>query len=44
VQAKSETAMLTTFNEVNMAPSEVSKRHGEEFLELRLSWASCPSS
>jgi len=33
VQAKSETAMLTTFNEVNMAPvMELRKRHGEEFL------------
>ena len=34
VQAKSETAMLTTFNEVNMAPiMELRKRHGEEFLK-----------
>jgi len=33
VQAKSETAMLTTFNEVNMAPvMELRRRHGEEFL------------
>ena len=34
VQAKSETAMLTTFNEVNMAPvMELRKRHGEDFLK-----------
>ena len=34
VQAKTETAMLTTFNEVNMAPvMELRKRHGEEFLK-----------
>ncbi len=34
VQAKSETAMLTTFNEVNMAPvMELRKRHGDEFLK-----------
>ena len=34
VQAKSETAMLTTFNEVNKAPvMELRKRHGEEFLK-----------
>ncbi len=34
VQPKSETAMLTTFNEVNMAPvMELRKRHGEEFLK-----------
>ena len=34
VQAKSEAAMLTTFNEVNMAPvMELRKRHGEEFLK-----------
>jgi len=34
VLAKSETAMLTTFNEVNMAPiMELRKRHGEEFLK-----------
>ena len=34
VQAKSENAMLTTFNEVNMAPvMELRKRHGEEFLK-----------
>ena len=34
VQAKAETAMLTTFNEVNMAPvMELRKRHGEEFLK-----------
>jgi 2-oxoglutarate dehydrogenase E2 component (dihydrolipoamide succinyltransferase) len=34
VQAKSETAMLTTFNEVNMAPvMELRKRHGEEVLK-----------
>ena len=34
VQAKSETAMLTTFNEVNMAPvMELRKRHGEEYLK-----------
>ena len=32
--AKSETAMLTTFNEVNMAPvMEFRKRYGEEFLK-----------
>jgi len=34
VQAKSEAAMLTTFNEVNMAPvMELRKRHGEDFLK-----------
>jgi len=34
VQAKSETAMLTTFNEVNMAPvMEMRKRNGDEFLK-----------
>ena len=34
VQAKTETAMLTTFNEVNMAPvMELRKRHGEDFLK-----------
>jgi 2-oxoglutarate dehydrogenase E2 component (dihydrolipoamide succinyltransferase) len=34
VLAKSETAMLTTFNEVNMAPvMEFRKRYGEEFLK-----------
>ena len=34
VQAKTETAMLTTFNEVTMAPvMELRKRHGEEFLK-----------
>ncbi len=34
VMAKSETAMLTTFNEVNMAPvMEFRKRYGEEFLK-----------
>jgi 2-oxoglutarate dehydrogenase E2 component (dihydrolipoamide succinyltransferase) len=34
VQAKTETAMLTTFNEINMAPvMELRKRHGEEFLK-----------
>ncbi len=34
VQAKTETAMLTTFNEVNMAPvMELRKRHGEEFIK-----------
>jgi 2-oxoglutarate dehydrogenase E2 component (dihydrolipoamide succinyltransferase) len=34
VQAKSETAMLTTFNEVNMAPvMEMRKRFGDEFLK-----------
>ena len=34
VKAKSETAMLTTFNEVNMAPvMELRKRHGDEFLK-----------
>ncbi len=34
VQAKTETAMLTTFNEVNLAPvMELRKRHGEEFLK-----------
>ncbi|MCX6889409.1 MAG: 2-oxoglutarate dehydrogenase complex dihydrolipoyllysine-residue succinyltransferase [Verrucomicrobia bacterium] len=34
VQAKTETAMLTTFNEVNMAPvMELRKRHGDEFLK-----------
>ncbi|MFM7241728.1 MAG: biotin/lipoyl-containing protein [Opitutia bacterium] len=33
VQANSDTAMLTTFNEVNIAPvMELRKRHGEEFL------------
>ncbi len=34
VQAKSEAAMLTTFNEVNMAPvMELRRRYGEEFLK-----------
>ncbi len=34
VMAKSETAMLTTFNEVNMAPvMEFRKRYGDEFLK-----------
>jgi 2-oxoglutarate dehydrogenase E2 component (dihydrolipoamide succinyltransferase) len=34
VMAKSETAMLTTFNEVNMAPvMAFRKRYGEEFLK-----------
>jgi len=34
VQAKSTNAILTTFNEVNMAPvMELRKRHGEEFLK-----------
>ncbi|MFM8549732.1 MAG: 2-oxoglutarate dehydrogenase complex dihydrolipoyllysine-residue succinyltransferase [Verrucomicrobiota bacterium] len=45
VQAKSETAMLTTFNEVNMAPvMELRTRHGEEFLKkygVKLGFMSC---
>lgn len=46
LEAKNSTAMLTTFNEVNMKPiMDLRKQYGDAFENVTVSvWASCPST
>ncbi len=46
LEAKNSTAMLTTFNEVNMKPiMDLRKQYGEAFENATASvWALCPST
>ena len=47
LEAKNSTAMLTTFNEVNMKPiMDLRKQYGEAFEKnvMASAWALCPST
>ncbi len=46
LEAKNSTAMLTTFNEVNMKPiMDLRKQYGEAFENVTVFvWALCPST